>query len=205
MHLRLHFNDHAGPIRASLVAQVYGAGVWATLGLMCVSALCGAFTDLAFNLEGYAWQLVNCLFTASYSLYLRGVMDKVTTMTVSKTKLSEMSMVYYNNALSLPFLLGLIYWSGESERLLDQPALRNPAFQAAACVTALVGFGISFASLWFLSSSTATTYSLVGSLNKIPIAIFGLLAFDTAWSLENVGSVLVGLVAGAVFGLARSK
>lgn len=184
---------------------MYGAGVWATLALMCVSALCGAFTDLAFNLEGYVWQLVNCLFTASYSLYLRGVMDKVAPMTVSMTKLSEMSMVYYNNLLSLPFLLGLMYWFGEIDGLLDQPALRDPAFQAVACVTAVVGFSISFASLWFLSTSTATTYSLVGSLNKIPIALFGLLAFDTAWRLENVGSVLVGLAAGAVFGLARSK
>lgn len=58
--------------------QTYGAGVWSTLALMAVSALCASATDLAFDLSGYLWQLVNCLFTAGYSLYLRGVMDKVT-------------------------------------------------------------------------------------------------------------------------------
>ena len=73
--------------------QVYGAGVWASLALMCASALCGSITDLAFDLEGYLWQLVNCLFTASYSLYLRGVMDKVVALTVNKTRLDEFSMV----------------------------------------------------------------------------------------------------------------
>lgn len=51
--------------------------MWSTLALMAVSALCASATDLAFDLTGYVWQLVNCLFTAGYSLYLRGVMDKV--------------------------------------------------------------------------------------------------------------------------------
>ncbi len=54
-------------------------GVWATLVLMGISALCGAFTDLNFNLKGYLWQLLNCLFTAGYALMLRNVMDKVRT------------------------------------------------------------------------------------------------------------------------------
>lgn len=44
-----------------------------------LSALCGAITDLNFNGAGYAWQLVNCVFTAGYSLTLRGIMDKVST------------------------------------------------------------------------------------------------------------------------------
>ena len=80
-------------LRRRLGEQVYGAGVWASLALMCASALCGSITDLAFDLEGYLWQLVNCLFTASYSLYLRGVMDKVVALTVNKTRLDEFSMV----------------------------------------------------------------------------------------------------------------
>lgn len=40
-------------------------------------ALCRAATDLTFVLKGYVWQMVNCAFTAAYSLTLRGVMDKV--------------------------------------------------------------------------------------------------------------------------------
>jgi len=41
----------------------YGAGVWLTLVLMLVSALCSAATDLAFHPVGYAWQMVNNAFT----------------------------------------------------------------------------------------------------------------------------------------------
>ena len=41
----------------------YGAGVWATLALMLLSALSSAATDLAYHPAGYAWQMVNNAFT----------------------------------------------------------------------------------------------------------------------------------------------
>jgi hypothetical protein len=42
----------------------------------------------------------------------------------------------------------------------------------------------SFTSLWFLSTTTPTTYSLVGSLNKVPTAVLGLVAFHTPWNAQ---------------------
>ena len=33
----------------------YGMSVWATIGLMLASAVCGGFTDLEFNAIGYFW------------------------------------------------------------------------------------------------------------------------------------------------------
>jgi hypothetical protein len=55
----------------------YGFSVWLTLVLMTISALCGALTDISFTFRGYAWQIINCILTAAYSLVLRGTMDKV--------------------------------------------------------------------------------------------------------------------------------
>lgn len=179
--------------------KTYGSAVWLTLGLMMLSAVCGAATDLAFNLTGYFWQLINCMFTAAYSLYLRGVMDRLVSLTVNKTRLDEFSMVFYNNLLSLPLLLVLIWQGGEFATLAKEPALQNPYFLAAALASSLLAFCISFASLWFLSSTTATTYSLVGSLNKIPVALIGLVAFNVPWSPQNLLSILVGLGAGVIF------
>jgi len=54
---------------------MYGRGynrfIWACLGLMVLSAVCGAFTDLSFNAAGYFWQIVNSGFTAANMLYLK--------------------------------------------------------------------------------------------------------------------------------------
>lgn len=172
---------------------------------MLVSAVCGAFTDLSFNATGYTWQLLNCIFTAGYSLYLRSVMDKVAPLTSNKKPLGEFSMVLYNNLLSIPPIFIIVVAFGEIHTLPLQKDLWNPAFQVAALMTGLVGFFISFASLWFLSTTTPTIYSLVGSLNKIPVAFIGMILFDTAISSKNVVSVSIGLAAGVLFAVAKSR
>ncbi|PNH05705.1 GDP-mannose transporter GONST1, partial [Tetrabaena socialis] len=171
----------------------YGWPVWGTLALMIVSAVVGASTDVRFSWVGYSWQLANCFFTAAYALYLRKVMDTVSNYTVDKVKM------YYNNLLSIPLILGLMYAFGEYDSLQHQPALSNPVFLGVALLGGFLGFAISFTSLWFLSQTTATLFSLVGSLNKIPLAIVGMLAFHEPTNLKNLSSILIGLGAGVLF------
>jgi GDP-mannose transporter len=60
-----------------MYGRTYNAFVWLSLLLITGSALVGAKTDLGFSWWGYTAQLLNCVFTAAYSLVLRGVMDKV--------------------------------------------------------------------------------------------------------------------------------
>ena len=170
---------------------------------MGASALCGAATDLAFSARGYAWQLVNCAATAGYSLALRGTMDRVAAATSNRRRLNELSMVFYNNALSIPLIAPLALANGELASVWSDPALGDPRFRAAAAASAALAFGISFSSLWFLSHTTATTFSLVGSLNKVPVALIGLVAFGVPATPQNVAAVAVGLAASAVFVLAK--
>jgi GDP-mannose transporter len=103
--------------------------VWCCLGLMILSALMGGWSDLTFTLSGYAWQLVNCLFTAAYSLYLSGVIRRVSQQQHDKQQLSELSMVYYNNLLSVPPLAMLSLVSGELWKLRGYQGIWNLEFQ----------------------------------------------------------------------------
>jgi GDP-mannose transporter len=178
----------------TIYGKSYSSQVWATLALMLLSAVVGAYTDISFNWNGYIWQVANCGFTSAYALYLRAVMDKVAEHTTDRQKMDEFSMVYYNNLLSVPPILCLMFFFGEHRGLLAQPALANPAFLFVAALGGLIGFGISFSALWFLSQTTATIYSLVGALNKIPVAVVGILAFHEASSAQNLGSIFIGLL-----------
>jgi drug/metabolite transporter (DMT)-like permease len=243
--------------------------IWGCLALMLVSAVAGASTDVRFTWKGYGWQIVNCVFTSAYALYLRSVMDRVKEHTTDKQKvrprrtvaqeqaapqqctasaavgfgracaaaakadrcrparghalpcrcpsarlpalpparapaqMDEFSMVYYNNLLSIPPILGLMWYFGEFNGLLEQPALKNPAFLMVSTLGGIIGFGISFSSLWYLSQTSATVYSLVGALNKIPVAVVGILAFAEPTNPKNVMSIGIGLAAGVLF--ARAK
>jgi len=183
----------------------YTAPVWAALALMLVSAGVGAYTDRAFTWAGYGWQVVNCGCTSAYALYLRSVMDRVAEHTSDRRRMDEFSMVLYNNALSIPPVLLLVVIFGEHRGLLAQPALRDPAFAAVAALGGVIGFGISFSALWFLSQTTATIYSLVGALNKIPVAVVGIALFHEASSPQNLASIFIGLGAGILFVYAKAK
>jgi len=183
----------------------YSLGVWATLLLMLASALCSAATDLAFNAAGYTWQLVNNLFTAGYSLMLRWVITRMGVITQRSGGTDELGMVVYNNLLSIPMIFALIFITGEAGRLDQEVAIWHTGFQVAAVMSAVIGFWISVASMWFLSCTTATMFSLVGSLNKIPLAMLGMVLFKAPTSTNNVISVMIGLAAGVVFAHAKSQ
>ncbi|WOL12310.1 GDP-mannose transporter GONST1-like isoform X1 [Canna indica] len=90
--------------------------VWTALFLMIISAISGGMTDLSFHVVGYAWQVVNCFLSASYSLTLRRVMDTAKQVTKSGN-LNEFSMVLLNNTLSVPLGLLLIIAFDEVEYL----------------------------------------------------------------------------------------
>ncbi|KAK2391173.1 GDP-mannose transporter gonst1 [Trifolium repens] len=178
--------------------------VWAALFLMIISAITGGITDLSFNATGYAWQTLNCFLTASYSLTLRRVMDTAKQYTKSGN-LNEFSMVLLNNTLSLPLGIFLIVVFNEVDYLLTTPLLRLPSFWLVMTFSGFLGLAISFTSMWFLHQTGATTYSLVGSLNKIPLSIAGIFLFKVPTSVENSASILFGLLAGVLFARAKIR
>lgn len=176
--------------------------VWIAMFLMIISAVSGGITDLSFDAVGYAWQIINCILTAGYSLTLRRVMDTAKHLTKSGS-LNEVSMVLLNNMLSLPFAIVLILMFNEWEYVINSVVISSPMFWVVATLSGVLGLAISFTSMWFLKETGPTTYSLVGSLNKIPISIAGLVLFNVRVSLENLFSILFGLFAGVFF--ARAK
>eukprot|EP00775_Hariotina_reticulata_P013510 gene13510-13635_t len=182
----------------------YSWGVWATLFMMLASAVCSAATDLSFSAAGYTWQMVNNIFTAAYSLRLRAVIMQMSVVTQKQGGTDELGMVVYNNLLSLPMILALVFLTGEAGRLDQEAVLQQWGFIMAAVSSAVISFLISLASMWFLSCTTATTFSLVGSLNKIPLAMLGMLLFKAPTSTNNLISVMIGLAAGVVFAHAKA-
>ncbi|KAI4967745.1 hypothetical protein ZWY2020_015134 [Hordeum vulgare] len=119
--------------------------------------------------------------------------------------LNELSMVLLNNVLSLPLGVILVLGFNEVEYLLETPLLRMPTFWIVITASGVLGLAISFTSMWFLRQTSATTYSLVGSLNKIPLSIAGILLFKVRTSMENSISILFGLLAGVFFARAKLR
>ncbi|GBG80607.1 hypothetical protein CBR_g31067 [Chara braunii] len=182
----------------------HSMGVWSALGLIILSSVCGGITDLTFTLKGYTWQFVNCLLTAGYSLYLKKAMALAQEVT-SSGRIGEVSMVMLNNALSLPMSVILLIGMGEVEVLASSPLMTDLGFWIAATLTGLLGACLCFSVMWFLHSTSPTTFGLVGSLNKVPTSFIGMALFPVKTPASNVFSIALGLAAGVVFTLAKLR
>lgn len=109
--------------------------------------------------------VMNCLCTAGYVLYM-----KHATKTV---RLSKFGMVFYNNLLSLPILAAGAALRGEYATLAAADELHTVPYLTLSLYAGVVGFFLNLATLWCVSNNSATTYAVVGALNKVPLAIIG--------------------------------
>lgn len=116
--------------------------------------------------------------------------------------------MFYNNVLSIPILLVaslvLENWSAENIDRNFPPSSRTNMI-AAMIFSGLSSVFISYTSAWCVRVTSSTTYSMVGALNKLPIALSGLIFFDAPITIPSVSAIAVGFVSGIVYALAKVK
>ena len=194
---------------------------WADIQHALTSHSGSAANDKISTLNsGYIWMALNCFCSASYVLGMRKRI-KLTNFKdfdsacfrlllfpqlAQKADLIPLTAMYYNNLLSIPILLicSLFLENWSSANL----ALNFPAPQRNSIVIAMVFSGlssvfISYTSAWCVRVTSSTTYSMVGALNKLPIAISGLVFFDAPVTFASVSAIGVGFISGIVYALAK--
>ncbi|PNS16153.1 hypothetical protein CAC42_4554 [Sphaceloma murrayae] len=209
----------------TIILIAYGEVLWfggsvtgmalVSFGLMVLSSVIAAWADIQHALSahgtggkadaqiatlnaGYLWMGFNCFCSAAYVLGMR--------KRIKLTNFKDFDTMYYNNLLSIPILLlcsiFLENWSSAN-------LARNfPTEQRNSIIFAMVASGlssvfISYTSAWCVRVTSSTTYSMVGALNKLPIAISGLVFFDAPVTLASVSAIAVGFVSGMVYALAK--
>eukprot|EP01035_Chromulina_nebulosa_P025097 gene25097-32730_t len=162
--------------------------------VMTVGAILSAANDLEFNLYGYFWICLNCIFTSTYVLYMRYASTNI--------KLPRFGMVYYNNLLSAAILLPICIFHGDFKALGDTEIMTS-SFILSNTMAGLIGFYLNFASLWCVSSTSATTYAIVGSLNKVPITIMGFVLFNAKMTSQGILYVTLATIGGFIYAFAK--
>lgn len=64
---------------------------------------------------------------------------------------------------------------------------------------------ISYASTWCQRVTSSTTYSMVGALNKLPIAISGFVFFDAPITFGSISAIFVAFISGIVYAWAKIR
>ncbi|KAH8725253.1 hypothetical protein GQ44DRAFT_707406 [Phaeosphaeriaceae sp. PMI808] len=172
-----------------------------SFGLMVFSSIIAAWADIQHALgnlgqasdgaadamstlhAGYLWMMFNCVCTATYVLAMR--------KRIKLTNFKDFDTMYYNNLLTIPVLL-------------IASILRNTVLTVMV-VSGLSSLFISYTSAWAVRVTSSTTYSMVGALNKLPIALSGLVFFDAPVTFGSVAAIFVGFISGIVYTLAKVR
>ncbi|WFD19180.1 GDP-mannose transporter into the lumen of the Golgi [Malassezia caprae] len=150
--------------------------------------------------SGYFWMLLNCLVSATYVLVMR--------KRIKLTGFKDWDTMFFNNLLSIPVLLIMSLlvenWSKETfER--NFPAERRTSLIIAVLLSGTGGVFISYTTAWCIRVTSSTTYSMVGALNKLPLALSGILFFGNPVTIYNSLGIAVGFVAGLVYAVGKNK
>ncbi|KAG5645729.1 GDP-mannose transporter into the lumen of the Golgi [Asterophora parasitica] len=162
-----------------------------------LKSLTGAAHELNI---GYFWMLVNCLTSAGYVLAMR--------KRIKVTGFSDWDSMFYNNLLCIPVLVvsSLLVedWSAKS-LAINFPQETRIFLLAAIAFSGAAAVGISYTTAWCIRVTSSTTYSMVGALNKLPVAASGMLFFGDPVTPGSVSAVSVGFFAGLVYSVAKNK
>jgi GDP-mannose transporter len=116
--------------------------------------------------------------------------------------------MFYNNLLTIPVLiLGSLVaedWSSENFHKNFPPESRN-ALLVGMIYSGMAAIFISYCSAWCIRVTSSTTYSMVGALNKLPIAVSGLVFFSAAVTVGSVSAIFIGFVSGIVYAWAKVR
>ncbi|CAI4409797.1 CPG_1a_G0014970.mRNA.1.CDS.1 [Saccharomyces cerevisiae] len=145
---------------------------------------------------GYLWMFTNCISSALFVLIMR--------KRIRLTNFKDYDTMFYNNVLALPLLLVFSFimedWSTKNLSVnLSADSL------AAMVISGLMSAGISYCSGWCVRVTSSTTYSMVGALNKLPIALAGLVFFDAPKNFLSFFSIFLGFLSGLLYAVAKQK
>lgn len=116
--------------------------------------------------------------------------------------------MFYNNLLTIPVLIvcSLLVedWSSDNFARNFPIDTRNKIF-VGMVYSGLAAIFISYCSAWCIRVTSSTTYSMVGALNKLPIAISGLIFFQAPVTFGSVSAIATGFVAGLVYAWAKVR
>ncbi|GKT41641.1 GDP-mannose transporter [Colletotrichum spaethianum] len=211
----------------TIVVIAYGEVLWfggkvtplllLSFGFMVLSSVVAAWADIQAALNGvghstetaaaistlnagYAWMGLNVLCTASYVLGTRRF--------ITSLNFKDWDTMFYNNVLSLPIIsvCSLVTEDWSSANLAKNfPAESRNGLIIGMLYSGLGAIFISYSSAWCIRKTSSTTYSFVGYLNKLPLAISGIVFFDAPVTFGSVSAILLGFFSGLVYGYGKMK
>ncbi|KAK8017025.1 hypothetical protein PG993_015214 [Apiospora rasikravindrae] len=116
--------------------------------------------------------------------------------------------MFYNNLLSIPILLicsGLLEdWSATNVQK-NFPATTRHHSATGMVYSGLVAVLISYCTPWCIRATSSTTYAMAGALNKLPVAVLGIVFFASPVTGAGAAAIFMGVLSGVVYSWEKTR
>ncbi|XP_003382951.1 PREDICTED: UDP-N-acetylglucosamine/UDP-glucose/GDP-mannose transporter-like [Amphimedon queenslandica] len=172
-------------------------GVNVTLVLMILGAFVAALDDLAFDVIGYTYVIINDVASAANNLYIK-----------KKTSgdMGSYEILFYNALLVLVPAVIIAALTGELQKAYDYDQWTNPLFLINFCLSAVMGFVLMYSQILCTQLTSALTMVVVGCIKNIVVTYVGMfVGGDYVYSLANFIGINISVVASLVYSVIKYR